>query len=194
MRTLSLTGLLLALGVATAFASPPDVTWSSCDPILVGNSSGQDRGNAFTIYARWAGGAPYLRSVIYTLQFISPAAARPYADDEPGMVVDCAQYAISQTNATGQAVFHARFGGFDNLYGVRVRIDGLLLRTIPVRSTDMDGNGATDLRDVEAFRERFVHDTSAPETDFNHDGVTNGYDFAILRDEFVAGVKGTVCP
>jgi hypothetical protein len=77
---------------------------------------------------------------------------------------------------------------------VQVRIDGMLLKIIPVRSTDMDGNGATDLRDVEAFRERFVHETTAPETDFNHDGVTNGYDFAIMHDEFVAGVKGTVCP
>jgi len=191
MRILWLVAVV-AVAAGPVSASPPDPLKSSCDPILVGNSSGDDRGNAFVVYARWPSGNPYLSPVVYSLNFVSPGA-HPYASPEPGMTVDCAAGTISQTNSTGQAVFHARFGGFDNLYGVQVRIDGMLLKTIPARSTDMDGNGATDLRDVEAFRERFVHDTTAPETDFNHDGVTNGYDFEILRAEFVRRSGSTVC-
>jgi hypothetical protein len=58
----------------------------------------------------------------------------------------------------------------------------------------MDGDGRTDLRDLNAFRERFVFDPAPPETDFNLDGVTNGYDLAILRAEILRRTTGTPCP
>lgn len=49
-------------------------------------------------------------------------------------------------------------------------------------------------RDLNAFRQRFVSDRTAAETDFNRDGVTNGFDLDLLRAEILRGAAGTPCP
>jgi len=93
--------------------------------------------------------------------------------------------------ACGHPFHFCRRIGIDR---IQVLANGMLPRSIPVRSTDLDGDGATDLQDLHAFRERFLFHTSAPETDFNRDGTTDIRDFALLRDECVRKVRGTVWP
>jgi hypothetical protein len=75
-----------------------------------------------------------------------------------------------------------------------VRANGVLFGYIEARSTDLDGDGKTDLRDLNVFREGFVHGTTASDMDLNHDGATNGYDFALFRAEFMRGAQNSVCP
>jgi hypothetical protein len=185
---------LLALLIRVSPAGAvPDPTKSKTDPILVGNSSGADMGNGFNVVVRDIGNIP-LPGRNVTLIFFTNNA-RPDQVQESGTSVDCTSKILGRiTDSQGQVVFHAEIAGYDNALTVQVRASGVLLNTVVVRSTDIDGNGATDLRDLNAFRERFVMDRTAPETDFNHDGVTNGYDFDLLREEFVRGARNAVCP
>jgi len=150
-------------------------------------------GNQFVVNFRWSDGSPYMHLAQATLRMPN-SAARFYQSQDPGTTIDCTAGAISQTTDQGQAVFHARLGGFDNASELEVRVDGVLIKQIPVRSTDLDGDGATGLADLNVFRERYLKDPRAPETDFNADGVTSLADLDLLRAEFFSGARGTVCP
>jgi len=184
---------VLALGASAAHASPPDPTKSSYDHILVGNSSASDMGNGFKVIVRDVGNIPLAGKTVSIL--FTGSGAHADVEQEAGTTSSCTAASLSRiSNGDGEVVFHAGVAGFDNGHVVQVRGQGVLLGTIQVRSTDIDGNGATDLRDLNAFRERFVMDRAAPETDFNQDGVTNGYDFELLRAEFVRGLRNMVCP
>ena len=184
----------LLIGSATAVhASPPDPTRSTYDRILVGNSSGSDMSNGFKVILRDVGNIPLPGHTVSIL--FAGSGAHPDVQQESGTTSNCTAASLSRiSNGDGEVIFHAGIAGFDNGRVVQVRGQGVLLGTIQVRSTDLNADGATDLRDLNAFRERFVSDRGAPETDFNLDGVTNGYDLELLRAEFVRGVRNTVCP
>ena len=188
--------LSLALGIATvgsAQASPIDPTKSSIDHVLVGTSSGADIGNGFRVVTRDVGNIA-VAGVSVAIRFLT-SGARSDAQQEAGSTASCPNETITRvTGFDGETIFHVAAGGYDNGQIVEVRGNGFLIGHVQVRSTDINADGVTDLRDLNAFRERFVSDRSAPETDFNLDGVTNGYDFALLRAEFVRGVRNTVCP
>jgi len=183
--------LTLACGAQSARACISDPTKSAYDRILVGSSSGS-ASDEFKVVAHDVGNVPLAGDTV-PLTLLG-SAAHADLEQEPGTTVNCAAGTLSRvTDMNGEVVFHARIAGYDDGSMVQVRANGVLFGSIPVRSTDLNGDGATDLRDVEAFRDRFVHATAAPETDFNHDGVTNGYDFEILRAEFVRRSGSTVC-
>lgn len=184
---------LLLLWSANAAADVPQPTQSHADSVLVGNSSGNDMGNAYHVIVRNVGHLP-IPNLPVAVRFVG-SVSRPVVQQEPGTTVDCTALTMTRiTGPDGSVTFHARVAGFDNGYAVQVRANGVLLTSILVRSTDLDGNGATDLQDLNAFRERYLFNPSAPETDFNRDGTTNIRDFVLLRDEYVRNVKGTVCP
>lgn len=192
---------LCFLGIAPGIcgASPADPGHSTFDPILVGNSSGRDMGNAFRVVVRDVGDIPLAGRAV-SLHFLT-SPARPCAEQDSGTMTDCAAGTLwGVSNGQGEVVFHARVAGYDDNEVVEVRSDrsnpdvGVLLGHILVRSTDLDGDGATDLADLYAFRERFLGNPAASETDFNRDGTTNILDFALLRDEYIRNVRGTVCP
>ena len=187
--------VFLALGMLAPLpaAAVPSPATSHCDPVVIGNSSGSDMGNAYHVVVRDAANSPVANKPVAI--WFSGSTARPDLEQEPGTTTDCAALTLTRTSdAAGGVVFHARVAGFDNTMTARVAASGVVLALVRLRSTDIDGDGGTDLRDVNEFRQRFVFDRAAPETDFNQDGVTNGYDFELLRDEFMRGVKGTVCP
>ena len=192
MKSLLFAALLL-FASERALAAVPDPTKSKCDPILIGNSSGQSQGNTFHATVRDVGNIPLAGKTV-TIRFLT-SPAKPYVTQNAGLTADCAAHTLSAiSDGNGEADFNARLGGFDNSSAVEVRANGVLFGHVLVRSTDLDGDGATTLSDINAFRERFLHDAAAPETDYNHDGTTNIRDFALLRDEYVRNVRGTLCP
>lgn len=194
-------GIGAVLILAAAISAHPatavvDATRSSKDPILVGNSSGDPMGSGYHVVLRDVGNIPLAGENVILRFAASPV--RPYQQQESspyGTFVDCTALTLTRiTNGQGEAVFHPRIAGFENDRTVEVRGNGVLLGRILVRSTDLDANGTTDLRDLNAFRQRFLFDRTAPETDFNLDGVTNAYDLELLRREVLTGATGTVCP
>jgi hypothetical protein len=194
MRTLLSFSVLLALvvGTSAARACVPDPTKSTYGHILVGSSSGLSA-NQYEVVTRDVGNVP-LAGVTVTI-YLAGSGARADLEQEPGTTVNCAAGTLSRvTDGNGVAVFHARIAGYDDGSTVQVRANGMLFGSIQVRSTDLNGDGVTDLRDVNAFREEFVLQHGGPETDFNLDGVTNGYDFGVLRTEFVNSSHNSVCP
>jgi hypothetical protein len=198
MRSAGIGVVLILAAAISAYpaAAVVDATRSSHDPILVGNSSGEPIGSGYHVVLRDVGNIPLAGE--YVILRFAASPVRPYQQQESGpygTFVDCTALTLTRiTNGQGEAVFHLRIAGFENDGTVEVRGNGVLLGHVLVRSTDLDGDGATDLRDLNAFRQRFESDRTAPETDFNQDGVTNGYDFDIFRAEFMRGAKGTVCP
>src|SRR5262249_26091429 len=155
-----LASILLFVPLA-AWASPSDPTKSTIDPILVGNSSGADMGNAFHVVCRDVGNIPQAGQTV-TVRFLG-TSARPYTHQNTGRTTNCTAETIAGiSNGKGQVVFLGRLGGFEDQGIDEVRSNGVLLGHVLVRSTDLDGNGATDLADINAFRERFVGNAAAP--------------------------------
>ena len=65
----------------------------------------------------------------------------------------------------------------------------------PGRSTDLDGtDGTCGVGDLNLFRQNFLLNPTARETDYNCDGVTDVLDFNIFRVDFLAMAVGTYCP
>jgi len=187
--------MTLCLLAGPVAAAVPDPSKSHSDPVLVGNSSGADMGNKFHVNVRDVGNVPKHGAQVSLVFFSSPA--RPLMEQETGTSATCASPAnISRvTDQNGDVFFHARIAGFDDGgTTVQVRASGVLLRSIPVRSTDLNGDGTTDLSDLHLFRERFLFDPTAAETDFNQDGVTDVSDLVLFRREFFVGARGTPCP
>ena len=174
-------------------AAVPDPQRSRCDPVLVGTSSGSHLGEGFRVTVRDVSNNPLVGK--YVVLYLAGSASRPYAQQEPGSTVDCTALTLTRIcDGLGQVAFHPRIAGFDNGAVVEVRANGVLLKRIPVRSTDMNADGTTDLRDLNLFRERFLSDRSALETDFDQNGVTNAFDFDRMREEILFPTHGTVCP
>lgn len=189
---------LLLFGLA-ALASPPvpahakvaDPTKSSHDPILVGNSSGASLAG-YHVTVRDVGNIPLPGCTVTVI--LATSSARPYATQEAGTTTDCPTRTIARiTDGDGSVVFHPRIAGYDNNL-VQVRANGVLLGSTLIRSTDIDGNGATDLEDLYLFRQRFLLDPAASETDFNMDGRTDLPDMDMFRQEYLRNVRGTPCP
>jgi hypothetical protein len=194
MRRAALFAVCFALAsTRLAHAAVPCPWTTSFDPLLVGNSSGANMNNAYRVIVRDCANVPIAGKDV-TIQLLT-SSVRFCAVQDSGTVVDCAHQMLKRdAGRDADAVFFVRLAAYDNGEAAEVRAGGVLLGRIPVRSTDLNGDGATDLRDLNAFRERFAMDRAAPETDFNADGVTNGYDFALFRAEFMRGAANTVCP
>ena len=185
--------LVLAVFPAAGGASPPDGYMSSADPVIVAGSGGSVIGTGYHVTLRNSGGIPLPGHNVEL--YFTGSGFGPYAAQDSGTTVDCAtRMASRNTDFYGVATFYLRAGGFENGATVQVRGQGVLIATIPARSTDLNADGTTDIQDVARFRENLVGNRRAPETDFNLDGVTDIRDLAVLRSELVSGARGEICP
>jgi hypothetical protein len=187
--------LPLALVSLAAFAAPaapavPNPVTSSVEPVLVGDSNGALIGDGFRVTVRDAANNPIGNSSV-VLHFAG--TVRPYTQQVPPANVTCPTIVMT-TNALGEAVFQARFGGFANAPAIGVIADGVFLSTVLARSTDINADGKTDAFDFALFRNNFLNNPGAPETDYNEDGVTNPFDLNIFRMVFLNDIPGTLCP
>jgi hypothetical protein len=187
----------LAVVASVASAGVPDPRFSTVDPVVVGNASGNAIGAApagLDVVVRDVNNAP-LSGRTVTVDF-SATPMKVFTVQNAGTTVNCAAKTISRvTNASGAVNFAARIAKFDNTNGVEVSADGVVLATIKGRSTDIDGtDGTTGLGDFAIFGNNFGNNPSAQETDFDQDGTTALGDFAIFGAEFGNGATGTYCP
>lgn len=182
------------LGVSTVRAagipSPPN---SSVEPILVGDSNGGLIGDGFRVAVRDAANVPVGGS---TVDLLFAGATRPYTVQvaPAGSLCPAAPGIRKIADAAGNVMFQARFGGFANAMAIQVRADGVLLRNVFARSTDINVDGATAVGDFNLFRVNFLFNPAAMETDYNEDGITAVGDFDIFRKVFLNDVPGTPCP
>ena len=181
------------LAIATAAsADVPDPTQSSAEPILVGNSNGVLIGNGYRVAVRNVVGNPIPGS---SVALIFAGAARPYSAQVAPATSNCAVPSINKsTDAAGNVTFQPRFGGFANAPAVQVRADGILIRTVPARSTDLNADGATAIGDLGIFRINFIFSPGNLETDYNESGATEIGDLDIFRKAFLFDTPGTPCP
>jgi hypothetical protein len=177
----------LASSAIAAVPAPPNC---SVEPVLVGDSNGALIGDGFRVTVRDAAFIPIGGSSV-VLHFAG--TVRPYLQQVPPANVTCPTI-VMQTNAIGEAVFQARFGGFANAPAIGVFADGVFLTTVLARSTDINADGKTDAFDFALFRNNFLNNPGAPETDYNEDGVTNPFDLNIFRMVFLNDIPGTLCP
>lgn len=174
-------------------AAVPFPLYSSVDSVLVGGPSGSLPEGGFLVIPRSVGGVP-LSGKQVTLHFSDPALVLA-EDQEPGTLVLCAERTLMRySGPDGVTIFHPRFGGYLNSQEFEVRAGGALLRRIPVRSTDIDGDGITGLSDLALFSQNLFHAPFAPETDYTLDGVTGLGDLEVLRREIYAAGSGVLCP
>ena len=208
--------LLVASGLivpapARPAADPPhtqvaDPRFSSFSPVLAGSASGAAEPLAvgpqipgqegFVVIARDIANAPVLGRAV-NLNF-ALSGARLCADQDSGFTVNCATQTLTgNTAGRGWVVFHPRFGGFDNQGVVSVDIAGVILGSVPVRSTDLNAlGGATDLGDLSTFLPLYLaRSTAHPEADFNASGgPIDLLDLTIVVREYELGAHSSYCP
>jgi hypothetical protein len=182
--------LVLTEGVRAAI---PDPYCSQVEPVIVGGSSSAGVADGFVILVRDNNYIP-LPAKLVTIQFMG-SGVRSYQQQESGTTVDCSTQVLSRRSGPGGlTVFHPRIGGYQNSPTIQIRAESMLLASVPARSTDLNGDGTTDLRDLDLFRTNFLFHPTAAETDYNQDGRTDGLDLDIMRQEFMSGAHGTPCP
>ncbi len=194
-------GLLAAASLAAAgpaFAQGvPDNRFSTCDPVVVGNPSGTAIGGVpagFDVGVRDVNNAPMPGSIV-TLDF-SATTIRISSLQASGTTVDCAARTLSRvTNAAGNVNFAPRLGGWENTNAIVVLIkNGTEHFTVKGRSTDLDGDGRTQLGDLLYFSANFLAQPSAQETDFDLNGSTALGDYLIFAAEFLGNATNPYCP
>jgi hypothetical protein len=187
-------------------AKIPDPRFSQVTPVLVGCSSGDavtthcpgelSASIGFKITLRDINNSP-LYGKMAGLTFYAPGV-RLYSEQEAGCTMDCALHTLEKvTDSNGVAVFHPRFGGYCNTACVEAWGEGVVVRDVPVRSTDMAAQGATTgLADFARFMPLYLAgSTTHPEADFDASGGPIGLsDFAIFSREYMLGAQGTYCP
>ena len=184
-------GALVALAPAPVGAKPPFLPFCQVDPLVVSDAAGSQ---AFRVVLRDVNNSP-LRE--YALLDFSRSSVRLYSIQEPGVTFDCASRTLAKiTGPDGSATFHPRFGGYANGQDVDVIGDGVVVTSVPARSTDMDGvDGCTGLGDFGMFAQRFLSSSPHPEADFDNSGGPLGLgDFSIFSRDLLSGVKGSYCP
>ncbi len=171
-----------------AYAESPDPRYSTCDAVVVGNTSGIAIGGTpagFDAVIKDVTNAPR-PGVIVRLDF-SPTSIRLVSVQNAGITLDCAARTVSQvTNANGAVNLAVRFGGFVSTNSVYVSHDGVEFATVKARSTDLDGvDGKTGLADLALFSANVLANPAAQETDFDLNGTTGLGDLRIFADEYL---------
>ena len=192
-KRFSLVVFLIPLAGGEAAAAVPSPSSSRVPAVVVGNIGGAPIGAGFIVVVRKMSNDPVPGADV---QLIFPATGpRPLLEQETGTTMNCATRTMSRlADGNGIAVFHPRIAGFANLPAVDVRADGLLLRSVSARSTDLDGDGTVSLLDFHRFAQNFLRAPAAPETDYDQNGRTDAWDFDLFRREFVARARGVACP
>jgi hypothetical protein len=199
----------LAPGVVTA--KIPDPRFSEIASVVVGSPSGAalpscgaragstaDLAAGFRVLVRDVSNAPlYYQEV--KLDF-SRSAIHLLGDDRPGTTVDCTARTITRfTDRAGIALFAPRFCGSCPGDDVLVSVDGVWLRLVPARSTDVDGDGTTGLLDFSRVAHNFLAGDPDPATDFDpcaagSQGRTTLSDLTLFAGELLRDARGTACP
>lgn len=216
MRSPAIPSLALALLVATlaaseAMAKVPDPRFSEIASVIVGSPSGAalpscggqswstgERFAGFRVLAKDVNNSPLWYRQI-TLDF-SQSEVHLLGDDRPGTTVDCVAGTITRlTDDTGIALFAPRFCGSCPEARVRVLCEGVLMREVPARSTDIDGDGVTGILDFLRVARNLFSAELDPSTDFDpcsagSEGRTTLTDFVIFAGEFERAAQGTPCP
>jgi len=182
-----------AVVASVASAGVPDPRFSSAEPIVVGDLSGNPIAGGYDVVVRDVNNAPLAGRTV-SLDF-SATPMRVCNVQNAGTTFNCTAKTISRvTNASGAVNFAARIAKFDNSNNVEVAADGVVLATIKGRSVDIDGagasSGAVSLGDFVIFSANF--NTAAQETDFDQNGSTGLGDFVIFSAEF--NTTNTFCP
>ena len=199
-----------AVPAAAKIAYPPS---SDVPPVLVGCPSGaalpscSDRADApassvagYRVRIVDVSNTPLAFTVV-TLDF-SQANVRLLGDDRAGTTVDCAAKTISRTtDLDGVAVFAPRFCGSTSGDDVLVHAEGVWLRRVPARSTDVDADGTTGLQDLTRVARNLFGGSTDTSTDFDpctagSEGRTTLTDFVLFAAEYLrnSGAPTTVCP
>lgn len=181
----------ISILVSPALAKIPDPSNSHVDPVIVGNCTGDHIGNGFVVEVREMGNTP-LAGVAITVDF-TDSNSRPLLEQAANSLLTC-PVLVQMSDISGRAVFYPRIVGFDNGTVVQVRGNGVLLRTIQSRSTDLNGDGNMDMIDLLIFSTNFLLAPESEETDFNLDSVTDGGDLVIFATDFLIAVPQAVCP
>lgn len=185
-----------AVVASVASAGVPDPRNSTTDAVVVGGSSGTAIGAApagYDVVVRDVNNAPLAgRTVV--LDF-SATPMKVVQVQNAGTTVNCAAKTISRvTNASGAVNFAGRIGKFDNTNGVEVSADGVVLANVRGRSTDISGDGTTNILDLIPFALNYLSNPAAPETDYSGDNTTNIVDFISFSGEYLGAASGAVCP
>lgn len=194
--TLSFVCFLVAHAPGTDAQPLPDPRFTTFDPVLVGNQTGNPLGGlqpGFDVVIRDVFNVPIEgRAVI--LDFTG-TPIRLSAVQNSGTTLDCVARTLSRvTDLQGRVKFAARIGKFENANAVLVSA-GVPLGVVKARSTDIDGlDGRTGLGDFAVFANNFLNLPGAQETDFDQNGTTGLGDFAIMYNEFLLDMPQPYCP
>jgi hypothetical protein len=192
------TGMLLAATPGVASAQIPVLT---APDVIVGSASGTAPELEYTAVLTNCPGGP-CAGIFISIDFnTGPGASgiaapvHPHAIQKSPTVVDCATRTLTQiTNDQGEVAFKALFGGAENLARVQISANGVPMKLITARSTDVDDSGETDLNDLNRFRINFFTPGPGPdETDFNDDLDTELGDLDIFRKEYFSGAVVPRC-
>jgi hypothetical protein len=204
--------------VLVSLGWPPPARAKIADPrfctvpmILLGSTSGAAlpsctadfgtppvRTTGFRLVIRDINGAPLWNEPV-RLDF-SATSILLLADDRPGVTVDCAARTISAwTDQFGVVEFNPRFCGSSGDTRVIVNVDGVYVREVEARSTDVDGDGTTGIADFARVARNFLEGTVDSATDFDlcgsdAPGVTSLADFAIFAQELAREASAQLCP
>jgi hypothetical protein len=201
---------VLALGFlpAAALAAVPSPPLCTVDRAIVGDSSGDaiastngcgPRQPGFNVVVRDVNNLPIPNSQV-VLDFSNAPGIKLCISQNPTFFTNCAaRTIIGTTNVAGVVRFAPSFGHFVNGNAVGVYADGVLLATVPARSTDVDGFGGTvGLTDYAIFSANFAAQAPTPETNF--DDCSQGnigtalQDFVIFSTQFARSVTRLYCP
>lgn len=194
-RWLASATLLATLGLqSAATAGPADPRFSSVDPVLLSSRSGTVN---FHVTVRNVSNAPEGHEELKIDFSGAGIRVRMDAVQQSGVTVDCIGHSVSLlTDAGGQANLALGFGGFANEALVEVNAGGVVLRTIPARSTDFDADATTGLPDLTVFARDFLAEPNAhPEADFDGSGGAVGLgDLVAFAGDYLSGAHGGWCP
>lgn len=205
--------LFAALASATVQAKPADPRFCRVSTLVLGTTSGEGlpgcmsggwsgapttRVDGFHVEAREVNNSPLWYEPV-TLDF-SRTTLRLLADDTPGTTVDCVARTITRlTGQDGVAIFRPRFCGHTNGRDVIVSVNGVWLRELEARSTDIDGDGTTGLMDFARVARNFLEGSTDPATDFDpcspgSEGRTTLSDVVLFARELRREGQGIACP
>lgn len=183
--------VVLAPAMASAQNPQPSPNTSTFDPVIVGTSNGLLIGDGYHATIRSMNGTP-LGGVSVSVNF--QQGVFPYQQQLSPTTVDCLSLILFQTtDSKGEIFINPKLGGYQNGAVMAVKANGVFMRQIAGRSTDLDASGVTDILDFNHFRQNYVAAPSAAETDYDETGATDIGDFNIFRQAYLSGAAGVVC-
>ena len=184
---------VLTMVAPSGVQAGPAWPWASYwDSVCIGDAGG-GAGLEFLVITNDYNGNPNPGKTTW-IEFLDPGVVLLDLG-EPGATVDCEARRITMvSDGRGEARFRAHFGGGSPTGLVEIRASGILFDRVPMRSTDIDGSGVTDLADLSLFAEALFSPSYQEYFDYSLDGAVNIPDLDILRRDIFFGTPGTACP